>query len=188
LVQIDSVQLVNPSDWPAEGNNASVMITDGVNELKMFIDKDTDIDGSTPPSGLFKVMAVVDQYTSSTPPNDGYDLMPSFRDDIEDISAVAGKERLPEVFKVHQNYPNPFNPSTTIKFDLPEDTRVSVVIYNILGNRVRTLVDNKMYRAGYHSLVWDGKDDNGNKVTSGIYIYRVQAGSRVSTRRMLLIK
>jgi len=188
LVQIDSVQLVNPSDWPAEGNNASVMITDGVNELKMFIDKDTDIDGSTPPSGLFKVMAVVDQFTSSTPPNDGYDLMPSFRDDIEDISAVAGKERLPEVFKVYQNYPNPFNPSTTIKFDLPEDTRVSVVIYNILGNRVRTLVDNKMYRAGYHSLVWDGKDDNGNKVTSGIYIYRVQAGSRVSTRRMLLIK
>ncbi len=99
----------------------------------------------------------------------------------------------PVAFELNQNYPNPFNPSTTIKFTLPSTgdggmtLPTSLRIYNVLGEVVRTLVDEPM-APGVHHEVWDGRDDQGNKVASGIYFYRLRAGDFQHTKKMVLMK
>ncbi|MBT5420436.1 MAG: T9SS type A sorting domain-containing protein, partial [Candidatus Cloacimonetes bacterium] len=85
------------------------------------------------------------------------------------------------------NYPNPFNPETKIEFSLLEAGNVDVVIYNIKGEKVKKLVDGKMV-AGFHSAVWNGKDDNGKKVASGVYLYRFKTAGIDQTKKMMLIK
>jgi hypothetical protein len=94
---------------------------------------------------------------------------------------------LPESFVLEQNYPNPFNPTTNIRFALPEAANVTLRVYNINGQLVRTLVSGSM-DAAHHSIQWDGVNENGTQVASGIYIYRLQAGSFVQTRKMTLLK
>ena len=94
---------------------------------------------------------------------------------------------LPETYALYQNYPNPFNPSTTIKFDLPEQANVSIVVYNILGSKVRTLYNDARV-AGSHQIVWDGMNDQGIRVTSGVYIYTIKAGTFVESKKMTLMK
>ncbi len=84
---------------------------------------------------------------------------------------------LPEAIALHQNYPNPFNSMTEIRFDLSETGWVIIKIYSVLGEEVRTLVDKRM-EIGFHSVIWDGKDEIGNDLPSGIYIYRFQVISR----------
>lgn len=99
-----------------------------------------------------------------------------------------GLTSLPERFDLFQNYPNPFNPETAIKFQIPNSVRVTVKVYNILGQEIRTLAD-EAYSAGVYTVVWDGKDDLGRPVASGVYIYRIAAGDRFkASRRMLLLK
>lgn len=93
----------------------------------------------------------------------------------------------PEIFSLDQNMPNPFNPSTTIGYQLPEAGHVTLVVYNLLGQEVRKLVDEQM-DAGYYSLVWNGMDGLGRQVASGIYIYMMQANTFSQTRRMMLLK
>ncbi len=109
----------------------------------------------------------------------------------EDVTEIAYKirnqEDLPEGFGLHQNYPNPFNPDCEISYTLPTDADVSLSIYNLLGQKVRTLVDE--YQPAGHKIVhWDGADDNGNKVASGIYFYRLKAGDYTETKKMILMK
>jgi len=94
---------------------------------------------------------------------------------------------LPESYDLSQNYPNPFNPETTIKYQLPEAGKVVLKIYNTLGQEIKTLV-NEEKQAGYHEVRWDGKDDNGVKVSSGVYIYRLQAGQFVSSKKMIFMR
>ncbi len=94
---------------------------------------------------------------------------------------------IPSEFSISQNYPNPFNPTTSIKYAIPQDARVSLVIYNMLGQVVKTLVDQEQ-EAGYYTVRWDGTNDFGGKVASGIYIYRIVAGKYTSTMKMNLIK
>jgi hypothetical protein len=94
---------------------------------------------------------------------------------------------VPFVFSLSQNYPNPFNPSTEIYFTLPEAGHADLTIYNILGQRVRSLVSSDL-EAGRYSAFWDGTDNNGRKVASGIYIYRLQTGGYTSSKKMLLLK
>lgn len=93
----------------------------------------------------------------------------------------------PDHYGLGQNMPNPFNPSTTIGYQLPESGQVRLSIYNLLGQEIRTLVNEPM-EAGYYTAVWDGKDDGGRQVASGIYIYRMQSGKFVDARRMMLLK
>ena len=94
---------------------------------------------------------------------------------------------LPEIFTLHQNYPNPFNPSTTIRYDLPEDSNVSLVIYDMMGREVTTLV-NGQGSAGYHSIQWDGKNHLGSPVAAGVYIYTIQAGEFRDLNKMIFLK
>ena len=94
---------------------------------------------------------------------------------------------LPDDFALQQNYPNPFNPSTTITFSLPRVSDVSLTIYNMLGQKVRTLVSGGLV-AGTYSVIWDGRDDADRQVATGIYLYRLDAGSFSEQRKMVLIK
>jgi hypothetical protein len=103
------------------------------------------------------------------------------------VSVVAGAE-IPEVYALGDNYPNPFNPSSTIPYQLPEDGFVTLKVYDLTGKLVTTLVsDHKP--AGYHNVLWNGKDSHGTSVATGVYFYRIEAGDAfVQTRKMILMK
>jgi len=101
----------------------------------------------------------------------------------------SGPARLPKVFSLAQNAPNPFNPATTISYGVSEGNSVHVTlkVYNIRGTLVRTLVD-EVREPGTYSVFWDGKDEKGRQVASGVFFYRMQAGDFVQTRKMVLLK
>jgi hypothetical protein len=94
---------------------------------------------------------------------------------------------IPFEFEVYQNYPNPFNPTTFISYQLSTVSDVELTIYNQLGQKVRTLV-NARKPAGTYQIQWDGRDNAGNQVTSGVYLYRLKAGSFVQVRKMVLLR
>ncbi len=94
---------------------------------------------------------------------------------------------VPSSFVLGQNYPNPFNPSTEIRFTLPSRAPSRLVVFNLLGQEVRVLSD-KTLTAGEHRVTWDGADNQGNHVASGVYLYRLTAGSSSQTKKMLLVK
>ena len=94
---------------------------------------------------------------------------------------------VPTAFALHQNYPNPFNPSTIINFDLPNPAHVRLDVFNVLGQSVRTLKDEQM-EAGYHPVEWNGTDNSGSPVATGIYFFKIQAGEKVETKKMMLLK
>ena len=94
---------------------------------------------------------------------------------------------IPTEFALKQNYPNPFNPNTTINYDLPKDAFVNIVIYDILGREIKSLVNQKQ-PAGYHSQVWNSKDKQGREVGAGIYFYQIQSQGNIKTRKMVLLK
>jgi len=104
-----------------------------------------------------------------------------------DIADDDSDNRLPAEFGLDQNYPNPFNPSTNISFTIPVRSDIKLEIFNISGQRVTTLYEGTT-PPGHHTLVWDGKDDSGRTVPTGIYLYRLKAGDFVSSRKMLLLK
>ena len=107
--------------------------------------------------------------------------------DLDAPTHVENESRAkPISFKLNQNYPNPFNPGTVISYQLPEAVPVRLEIYNSLGQRVRTLVDD-LQEAGPHGLVWDGRDDSGRGLASGVYLYRLVAGSFTESRKMVLV-
>ena len=104
-------------------------------------------------------------------------------------------EEIPKEFALSRNYPNPFNPSTKINFQVPKVTKVIIKIYDILGREIRILIDERK-STGTYQVTWDGRDDSGQQVASGLYIYRMEAGdlssgseqSFVANRKMLLLK
>ncbi len=100
---------------------------------------------------------------------------------------VSGLETLPETFTLFQNYPNPFNPNTTIRFSTPEQSHVRVTVFNLLGQKIRTLVDEE-YLPGYHTVVWNGTDDRNQPVASGIFFYSFKAGNTMQIKKMVLLK
>lgn len=89
--------------------------------------------------------------------------------------------------KLHQNYPNPFNPETKISFDLKSKTKVSLEIYNLKGQKIRTLLNDNLTK-GSHYAIWDGKDNQGLDSASGVYIYRIKAGDYTQSKKMILMK
>jgi hypothetical protein len=94
---------------------------------------------------------------------------------------------IPTVFALHQNSPNPFNPTTSVKYDMPKAGDVQISVFNVLGQRVTDLV-NGYQEAGSHEVVWNGKDDGGSSVASGIYFYRIKTSEFSDTKKMLLLK
>ena len=98
-----------------------------------------------------------------------------------------GQRALPERFAVHQNHPNPFNSTTVIPFEMPRDATVEVTIYDVLGRNVRRLLSQHL-TAGYHHVVWDGRDEGGRVASSGLYVYRFAAAQHTHSGRMLLLR
>ncbi len=103
------------------------------------------------------------------------------------LSSETTPTSVPAAYQLEQNYPNPFNPSTAIRFSLPEAAQVKLTVYDINGREVRSLVSGSL-TAGEHNIQWDAVNNNGAKVASGIYIYRLQAGSFTQTRKMTLLR
>ena len=94
---------------------------------------------------------------------------------------------LPKTFALHQNYPNPFNPNTTIRYDLPEAGNVSIIIYDMMGREVSTLISGQK-DAGYHFIQWNGTNSMGYSVAAGVYIYTIQAGQYRDLQKMIFLK
>jgi hypothetical protein len=97
------------------------------------------------------------------------------------------KNDIPKTYELANNYPNPFNPTTMIRFGVPGATDVSIIIYNLLGQKVRTLA-NGPFTAGFHEITWDGHNDLGTVVQSGVYFYRMQTGATALVKKMLFVK
>ena len=90
-------------------------------------------------------------------------------------------------FELDQNFPNPFNPNTTIRYTIAQDAHVTLTVYDVAGRRVRTLVDDNK-RPNFYKIVWDGKNDNGEQVASGVYFYRLVAGQFTRSKKMVVLK
>ena len=94
---------------------------------------------------------------------------------------------LPSSFKLHQNYPNPFNPITAIRYDIPKLSEVRIVVHDLMGRQVATLV-NTMKSAGYHNITWDGSNQLGDEVSSGLYIYSIYTNEHNFSKKMILLE
>ncbi|RPG61473.1 MAG: T9SS C-terminal target domain-containing protein, partial [Flavobacteriaceae bacterium TMED238] len=123
--------------------------------------------------------------------NSGYatnhDFWPSISFQFQENLSLKNNKILPNVFALHQNYPNPFNPKTIIQYDLPIESNVKIIIYNILGNMTKSLINNKQ-DAGFKSIQWDATNNHGKKVSAGLYLYSIEAGNYRQTKKMILIK
>ena len=101
--------------------------------------------------------------------------------------ALTKRAIIPQVYTLHQNYPNPFNPITSLRYDLPDDNHVTLTIYDLNGREINRLV-NAVQPAGHKSVQWNATDVQGKPVSAGVYLYQIQAGEFVQTRKMVLLK
>ena len=120
-----------------------------------------------------------------------YKLEPRYDADIADwtgnVTGLIPAGRLEPRFVLNQNYPNPFNPVTSVAFQIPEETKVTLSVFNASGQKVKTLVDTELL-PGVYQANWDGSGDSGEKVASGVYFYSLVAGDHKETKRMVLLK
>ena len=119
---------------------------------------------------------------SSLKPANYSDGLRMIREKLYRLRKQQKENIIPKQFSLSQNYPNPFNPATTIKFALPKDVNVTLKIYDLLGREVKTLV-NEIKKSGYYEVSFDG-----SSLASGIYFYRLEAGTFVDTKKMVLVK
>lgn len=177
-------KLSSASDFLSIGD-----IKSAVNELKAYVNA---LPQEAKSSGLGEIPDSIISIASSSgallsPARDKFDILESMV-----ANAKEAKANLPKVSKVFANYPNPFNPETWIPFQLSEAAKVTVQIYNAQGKLVRRL-DLGQKEAGYYlqrnkAIYWDGRDQNGDQVASGIYFYTLQAGSYKATKKMVILK
>lgn len=123
---------------------------------------------------------------SASAPLNNIDLM--IRCVVTGVNAIGenGAE-LPKKLALKDNYPNPFNPTTAIEFDIPADDRAKLEVFNMLGEKVTTLIDDS-FNAGTYRIIWEGRDDFGRAMPSGIYLYRLESGDKSITKRMIMLK
>ena len=126
-------------------------------------------------------------------PGDGFDIFFNTLNFKEtDVEDEEEEKDLPKKFVLYQNYPNPFNPTTRIQFRVGSleyrgPLHTTLTIYNVLGQKVRTLVDEPK-KTGSYEVIWDGKDDQGKEATSGIYFYQLRGKDQTLTKKMLLLR
>ena len=188
----DSVDFSNPNDnpdgaviacfgWNSQTNQyypSNWLAPDKGYWIAVMQECDLTVGEDIPPGKLAKAKGSVAEFYekfSTQPPAPPTDL----------LGNDHGK--IPTTYALYQNYPNPFNPRTVIKYQLPEHGKVTLKIYNILGQEVRTLIDNQK-NAGYHKIIWDGCNSFGSLVSTGLYFYRIEAGEFHSIKKMLILK
>jgi len=119
--------------------------------------------------------------------NDPDELVVQIPVSLDVVTSVSEDDILPARFALSRNYPNPFNPETRIEFELATQSNVRLEVYNLLGQKIRTLV-NGTRSAGSHKVVWDAKDKTGKEVGTGVYVYQMTAGEYTSSQKMLLVR
>jgi hypothetical protein len=190
LVKIVGARITGGS-FPPAGSSANLTIDDGSGPVTMRIDSDTDIDGQATPARKIDIVGIVNQFDSSLPYTGGYQLLPRRAADISlstDVEAETGSG-MPRQFQLAQNHPNPFWRDTEIRFSLPADAAVQLEIFNLLGERVALLVDEK-FLAGEHRVSWNNRQAD-KTLANGIYFYRLQAVTKnakwMAVRKMVLL-
>lgn len=103
------------------------------------------------------------------------------------FAADTGNSLVPDEYRLEQNYPNPFNPTTEIRFQLPDAGQVELTVYNTLGQEIRTLASGT-YDSGVHTVQWDGTNNFGSPVSSGVYFYKIVANKYVALKKMNLMR
>jgi hypothetical protein len=192
LVKILGANIVS-GNFPPTGASSNLVIDDGSGPCNLRIDSDTDIDGQPTPVGKIDIIGIINQFDSTVPFTDGYQLLPRRMADISSRTGVTDDEgEVPRQFQLLQNHPNPFFAAgeTEIRFALPSAAEVRLEIFNLLGERVALLVDEK-FLAGEHRVRWNGHAENGKMVAGGIYFYRLRVGNHSSkwtaVRKMVVL-
>lgn len=170
---------------PANTGGADTLFSLWVKVLPGATPQQIDLDSTfSPPSGFFRLSLKIGLLTQDALPRYvDCDPAPDIRLPVEEADASL----LPTEFALSQNSPNPFNPSTKIEFALPRASKTRIEVYNIVGQKVKTLLDTYL-SAGYQQVEWDGTDQRGNAVASGVYLYKMTAGDFAETKKMLLMK
>ncbi len=188
LVLIEDVSIRGGDPWPAEGENANLDIRDGTGTCIMRIDKDTDIAGQPSPPELFDVVGITNQYDPNSPYHEGYQIMPRAYSDITECLGTDGwTAKIPANFKFVGAYPNPFNAITRISFTVSHPATVSIEIFDVLGRQVmKSSV--AVSSPGEHFYIWDGTNQTGETVSTGLYFVQLNAGSASATGKLLFLK
>ncbi len=189
LVLVNNVLILEePDQWPQLGWSATMTITEGFADSAMLrIDQSTDIDGQAQQGPRANITGVLSQYDTSPPYLSYYQLMPRMYDDFDWNTGIEDDIEMPENYYLAQNYPNPFNPSTNISFGMKKEGNAKITVFNLIGQKITDIVNGK-FSAGNHVVEWDGKNSNGNSVSSGIYFYRMETEEYAQTRKMIILK
>ncbi|MDZ7269065.1 MAG: lamin tail domain-containing protein [candidate division KSB1 bacterium] len=185
LVQVRNAVVSNP--FPdAPSNFGEFAIDDGSGEVRVddLGDFDGNLDSIYVKGDSIRSLTAIHHYSFNN-----YKLLPRNNRDVVrgPGTGVADHREPPLRYALEQNYPNPFNPETAIRYQLPQPGRVSLAIYNLLGQKVKTLVDG-IAPAGSHLTKWDGTNDRGQVVPGGVYFYRLRTGSFEKVNKMLLLR
>jgi hypothetical protein len=179
----DSTTIDGEPDWMAHAwGNDFIEVGMSLRTLKKYYKNKTGQD-------YFKVGDVIGICGMNETPIDDWGVDMTTRGEMSVLTGINDnrKNQVTNEFLLENNYPNPFNPTTNIKFTVPNMAKVSLVVYNTLGQKVRTLVNNKTL-SGNQTAIWNGKNDFGNSVPSGIYYYRMESGNNSITKSMVLLK
>ena len=181
LVKLNNVTVsaVNDFDWSiTDETGFEALIDDDMASFEADNFMGTLVEGQ----GLDHVMGIFN-YSFGT-----YKVQIRDVADLGQTVAVDDVQVNPYEYALHDNFPNPFNPETQIRFSIGSQEDVKLIIYDVVGRQVRTLVNGSSFSPGFHVANWDGLDDKGQKVPSGLYIYRIKAGSFIADKKMLLVK
>lgn len=181
-LDIDDTGFSNP-EYLSAMNDLGMDVKSSMNDnrLRMLIYSE---DGAEMPSGLHEFLEIDENTNISineiqVSSTDGYLIETVLKNNAEGL--------IPASFILHQNYPNPFNPETEISFELPKAANLELTVYNILGQEVVKLIDG-FVSAGHHSVTWNGTDQYGTTVASGIYFYRLYSNEFTDKKKMILLK
>ncbi|MCK4652915.1 MAG: T9SS type A sorting domain-containing protein, partial [Candidatus Cloacimonetes bacterium] len=167
-----TIEIFEPQEWISIDVSGGSLAANELHEIEITFDT-TDLIPDDYSSAIVITTDTREQY-----------IVPVF---LTVIGTNADENLIPMVTELNGNYPNPFNPETTIKYSLKEESQVKLEIFNIKGQKVRTLIDTEQ-DAGYYQVLWNGKDNSEKSVSSGIYFYRFKAGKYTKTEKMLLLK
>ena len=171
-----------PALKPTSGSNAVAVLHFRLDNISL---ETMEIGQYTTDAPYHELMFVYNDWNDGVPMVS--DLVPALEGATVSLASRTPSAVLPTEFELSQNMPNPFNPSTQISFALPSAAKVNLTVFNVLGQQVNTLVDEYM-TAGYQTVTWDGRDNSGASVASGVYFYRIVAGDFAETKKMLLLK
>ena len=177
-------------DFGFNGNGELLRLYDNNLSLVDSVHYDDESPWVTEPDGNGPTLSLINpNLDNSDPLNWKASLQFGTPGKVNDISDAINNttETLPSEFRLEQNYPNPFNPSTVIRYSLKTPAHVRLYIYNFIGQKIRTLEDTYQ-NAGRYALIWDGRDDKNNPVSSGIYIYTIRSEEFNMQKKMILLR